>query len=84
MSDVSLICEANFPANVPADERKQMLVEPSRTCRKGRDGVAVETAGKPASSTADFYLTVKAALRHPSVDSKEDREGLAFLLGQGP
>lgn len=48
MSNVSLICEANFPANVPADERKQMLAEPSRTRRKGRDGVAVET-GERAS-----------------------------------
>ncbi len=32
---------------------------------------------------ADFYPTVKAALRHESADSKEDREGLGSHLGQG-
>ncbi len=36
-----------------------------------------------ASSTADLYPTVKAALRHESVDSEEDREGLGCHLGQG-
>ncbi len=36
-----------------------------------------------ASSAADFYLTVKAALRHESADSEEDREGLGDHLGQG-
>ncbi len=35
------------------------------------------------SSAADFYPTVKAALRHESVDSEEDREGLGCDLGQG-
>lgn len=52
MSDVSLICEANFPANVPAGERKQMLAEPLRTRRKGRDGVAVETGERVSLFTA--------------------------------
>ncbi len=33
---------------------------------------------------ADFYPTVKAALRHESADSEEDREGLECHLGQGP
>ncbi len=33
--------------------------------------------------TADFYLTVKATLRHESADSEEDREGLGCHLGQG-
>ncbi len=37
-----------------------------------------------AESTADFYPTVKAALRHKSADSEEDREGLGCHLGQGP
>ncbi len=37
-----------------------------------------------ASSAADFYPTVKAALRHESADSEEDREGLGCHLGQGP
>lgn len=55
MSDVSLICEANFPANVPADERKQMLEEPSRTRRKGRDGVAVETGDR-----ASLFINVES------------------------
>ncbi len=32
---------------------------------------------------ADFYPTVKAALRHESADSEEDREGLECHLGQG-
>ncbi len=32
---------------------------------------------------ADFYPTVKAALRHESADSEEDREGLGGHLGQG-
>ncbi len=36
-----------------------------------------------ASSPADFYLTVKAALRHENADSEEDREGLGCHLGQG-
>ncbi len=33
--------------------------------------------------TADFYPTVKAALRHESADSEEDRESLGCHLGQG-
>ncbi len=36
-----------------------------------------------ARSTADFYPTVKAALRHESADTEEDREGLGCHLGQG-
>ncbi len=32
---------------------------------------------------ADFYPTVKAALRHESADSEEDREGSGCHLGQG-
>ncbi len=32
---------------------------------------------------ADFYPTVKAALRHESANSEEDREGLGCHLGQG-
>ncbi len=32
---------------------------------------------------ADFYLTVKVASRHESVDSEEDREGLGCHVGQG-
>ncbi len=32
---------------------------------------------------ADFYPTVKAALRHESADSEEDRKGLGCHLGQG-
>ncbi|KAL0173295.1 hypothetical protein M9458_033606, partial [Cirrhinus mrigala] len=32
---------------------------------------------------ADFYPTVKAALRHESVDSEEDRKGLGCHLEQG-
>ncbi len=36
-----------------------------------------------ASSAADFYLTVKAALRHESADSEEDHESLGCHLGQG-
>ncbi len=36
-----------------------------------------------ASSAADFYPTVKAALRHESTDSEEDREGLGCHLGRG-
>ncbi len=32
---------------------------------------------------ADFYPTVKAALRHESADSEEDREGLGCRFGQG-
>ncbi len=31
----------------------------------------------------DFYPTVKAALRHESADSEEDRKGLGCHLGQG-
>ncbi len=33
-----------------------------------------------ASSAADFYLTVKAALRHESADPEEEREGLRCHL----
>ncbi len=36
-----------------------------------------------ASSAADFYPTVKAALHHESVDSDKDRKGLGCHLGQG-
>ncbi len=36
-----------------------------------------------ASSAADFYPTVKAALRQESADSEKDREGLGCDLGQG-
>ncbi len=32
---------------------------------------------------ADFYPTVKAALRHECSGSEEDREGLGCHLGQG-
>ncbi len=35
------------------------------------------------SFATDFYLTVKVALRHESVDSEEDRQGLGCHLGQG-
>ncbi len=35
-----------------------------------------------ASSTADFYPTVNAALRHKSADSEEDHKGLGCHLGQ--
>ncbi len=37
-----------------------------------------------ASSAADFYLTVKAALRPVSADSEEEREGLKVSFGTGP
>lgn len=57
-SDVSLIWKANFLANVPAGERKQMLAEPLRTRRKGRDGVAVET-GEQAS----LFTGIESACR---------------------
>ncbi len=36
-----------------------------------------------ASSAAEFYPTVKAALRHESADSEEDRKGLWCHLLQG-
>lgn len=36
-----------------------------------------------ASSAADFYPTVKAALHHESVNSEEDCMGLGWDLGQG-
>ncbi len=36
-----------------------------------------------ASSAADFYPTIKAALRHETADSEEDHEGLGCHLGQG-
>lgn len=36
-----------------------------------------------ASSSANFYLTVRVALRHESVDSEEERDGLGCHLGQG-
>ncbi len=32
-----------------------------------------------ASSTADFYPTVKVLLRHESADSEEDRESLGSI-----
>lgn len=66
MSDVSLICEANFPANVPAAERKQMLAEPLRTRRKGRDGVAVETGEQVSLFTAveSASMTCHVRLTH--------------------
>ncbi len=32
---------------------------------------------------ADFYLAVKAALHHESLDSEEDSEGLRCYLGLG-
>ncbi len=35
------------------------------------------------SPAADFYPTVKAALRHESADSEEDCKGLGCHLGQG-
>ncbi|ROL44594.1 hypothetical protein DPX16_18305 [Anabarilius grahami] len=41
------------------------------------------TFAKPKSSTADVYPTVKAPLRHKSLDSEEDFEGLQFHLRQG-
>lgn len=36
-----------------------------------------------APPPANFYLTVKMALRHVCVDSEEDRESLGCDLGQG-
>ncbi len=33
---------------------------------------------------SDFYPTVKAALRHESVDSEEDRKGLGCHFGTEP
>lgn len=38
---------------------------------------------EPVSSAADFYLKVKEALCHKSVEMEEDREGLGFHLGRG-
>ncbi len=41
---------------------------------------SIRTSAEPA---ANFYPTVKAALRHESVDSEEACEGLGCHLGQG-
>ncbi len=50
----------------------------------GRYAPSIRTSARTgASSSADFYPTVKAALRHESADSEEDREGLGCHLGQG-
>ncbi len=52
----------------------------------GRYAPSILTSAKPVlgeSSTADFYPTVKAALRHESADSEKKREGLGCHLGQG-
>ncbi len=55
-SDVSLICEANFPANVPAVRGSRCLRSHWEHVEKGRDGVAVET-GEQAS----MFTSVESA-----------------------
>ncbi len=43
----------------------------------------MHTSAEPASYAANFYPAVKAALRHESADSEEDRECLGCDLEQG-
>ncbi len=43
---------------------------------------SIRTSAEPALEQAQ-QQTVKAALRHESADSEEDREGLGCHLGQG-
>ncbi len=53
---------------------------------RGHYAPSIRTSAEPAlraSSAADFYPTVKAALRHESANSEEDRECLGCHLGQG-